>query len=266
MVRVIIMGACGRMGREIIAVSSNDSDISIVGAVERSGVKQIGMDAGCVAGLESIGIGVCSELDEVIDRGDVIVDFTNSESSLRTVGTAAKHRKPVVLGTTGFSKEQLETIKEYTEQIPILMSPNMSQGVNILFHLVARAAELLGPEYDVEIVEIHHNLKKDAPSGTALRFGRLISEVRGKNIEDIGVFGRHGAIGKRNEEEIGIMALRLGDAVGDHTVIFGGQGERIEFTHRCSSRKNYAAGALRAAKFLVGKKRGLFGMDDVLGI
>jgi 4-hydroxy-tetrahydrodipicolinate reductase len=266
MVRAIISGACGKMGREIVSVFSSDREIRIVGAIERPDIRQIGMDAGSVAGLESIGVSISSDLEEVISKGDVIVDFTNCAASLRTIEAAATHGKPVVLGTTGFSREQLETIKEYSKTIPILMSPNMSQGVNILFHLIKRAAQLFGKEYDVEICEIHHNLKKDAPSGTALRFGNLISEARGKKIEDIGVFGRKGVIGKRSDEEIGIMALRLGDTVGDHTVIFGGPGERVEFTHRCSSRKNYAAGALKAAKFLVEKKNGFFGMEDVLGI
>jgi 4-hydroxy-tetrahydrodipicolinate reductase len=266
MIRVVIVGACGKMGRENISVFSRDNGIRITGAVERQGSKQMGMDAGNVAGIETIGVPITDNLEEVVVNGDVIVDFTNCETSLHSVEIAAKYKKAVAIGTTGFSSEQLETLREYANTIPILMSPNMSQGMNILFHLVKKAAELFGEDYNVEIFEIHHNQKKDAPSGSAMRFGRLISDVRGKRIEDIGVFGRHGVTGKRTDEEIGIMALRLGDSVGDHTVIFGGQGERIEFTHRSTSRKNYSAGALKAVKFLMNRKNGLYGMEDVLGI
>jgi len=266
MVRVVITGAAGRLGRENVAVFSKDENILIVGAVEHSGAKQIGMDAGVVAGTEAIGVNITSDLEKVIVGCDVIVDFTNPDASLRTIETAAGHKKSVVVGTTGFSGEQLSAIRKHSKKIPILVSPNMSQGVNILFHLMKRAAQLFAKDYNVEIVEIHHNLKEDAPSGTALQFGQIISEARGSKIEDIGVFGRHGVTGKRTDNEIGIMAMRLGDTFGDHTVIFGGPGERIEFTHRSSSRKNYATGALRAVKFLTGKQNGLFGMDDVLGI
>jgi len=266
MIRVVITGVAGRMGRENVAVFSKDEDIRIVGAVELSGAKQIGMDAGVVAGTEAIGVNISSDLAEVIAGSDVIVDFTNPEFSLRTIETAAGHKKSVVVGTTGFSREQLAAIRQYSEKIPILLSPNMSQGINILFHLVEKAAQLFAKDYNVEILEIHHNLKKDAPSGTALRFGQLISEARGSKIDDIGVFGRHGVTGKRTDNEIGIMALRLGDTIGDHTIIFGGPGERIEFTHRSSGRKNYATGAMRAVKFLADKQNGLFGMEDVLGI
>ncbi len=266
MIRVVIVGACGKMGKENIAIFSQDDEVSIVGAVERQGSKQMGMDAGSVAGIEPIGVSISESLEEVVVKSDVLIDFTNCESSLHTVKTAVQHGKAVVLGTTGFNEDEIKSLREYSKDIPILMSPNMSQGVNILFYLVKKAAELLGEDYNVEIFEIHHNQKTDAPSGTAMRFGRLISEARGKRIEDIGVFGRHGVTGKRSKEEIGIMAIRLGDSVGDHTVLFGGNGERIEFTHRSSSRKNYSAGALKAAKFLLNRKNGMYGMEDVLGI
>jgi 4-hydroxy-tetrahydrodipicolinate reductase len=266
MVKVIIMGASGRMGRENIGIFSEDKDIKIVGAVERPDSKSIGMDAGSVAGIDGIGVLVSSELVSVIEKADVVVDFSNPDATLNTIEIAAKYKKAVVVGTTGFSEEQRNTIKTYSKAIPILLSPNMSQGVNILFHLVKKAAELFGEEYDVEIFEIHHNQKKDAPSGTALRFGRLIADVRERNLDEIGVFSRRGIIGNRKKEEIGIMALRLADAPGDHTIIFGGPGERVEFTHRSISRKTYASGALKAAKFIADQSSGLFGMEDVLGI
>ena len=266
MIRVVIVGACGKMGKENITVFSQDEGVRIVGAVEKQGSQQIGMDAGNIAGIGPIGIPIIDKLEEAVPGGDVIVDFTNCESSLHSVETAANHGKAVVLGTTGFSCPELESLREYSEKIPILVSPNMSQGMNILFHLVERAAEFFGEEYNVEIFEIHHNQKSDAPSGTAMQFGRLISEARGKRFEDIGIFGRHGVTGKRSKDEIGIMSLRLGDSVGDHTVIFGGHGERIEFTHRSTSRKNYSAGALKAAKFLMNRENGIYNMKDVLGI
>ncbi|MBN2322637.1 MAG: 4-hydroxy-tetrahydrodipicolinate reductase [Spirochaetes bacterium] len=266
MIRVVIVGACGRVGREHISVFSRDKGIRIVGAVERFDSKLMGMDAGNAAGVEPIGVPITDNLEETVKKSDVIVDFTNPENSLRTVEIAAKHGKGVVIGTTGFSSAQRKSLLKHADTIPILISPNMSQGMNILFHLVKKAAELFGDDYDVEIFEIHHNQKIDAPSGTAMRFGRLISEARGKRLEDIGVFGRKGVTGKRSKEEIGIMALRLGDTVGDHTVLFGGNGERIEFTHRSTSRKNYSAGALKAVKFLHTKKNGLYGMEDVLGL
>ncbi|UCB44991.1 MAG: 4-hydroxy-tetrahydrodipicolinate reductase [Spirochaetota bacterium] len=266
MINVVIMGVCGRMGKANIDVFSEDSEIKVVGAVERPGSEYIGMDAGNAAGLKKIGVVVGSELDAVIEKADVIVDFTNPEATLQTLEHSVKYKKAVVIGTTGFSEEQRNTIKEYSKEIAVLLSPNMSQGVNILFYLVKKAAELLGDEYDVELFEIHHNQKQDAPSGTALRFGRLIAETRGKTLEDVGVFSRKGRIGKRKMGEIGIMALRLADAPGDHTVIFGGPGERIEFTHRNISRRTYASGALKAVKFLAVKDNGLFGMEDVLGI
>jgi 4-hydroxy-tetrahydrodipicolinate reductase len=254
------------MGRAIIDVFCEDKEIKIVGAIERPGSDYIGMDAGNATGLKKLDILISSDLDEVIEKTDVIVDFTNPEATLHTLEHAVEYKKAVVIGTTGFSEEQRKTIKEYSNKIAVLLSPNMSQGVNILFYLVKKAAELFSEEYDVELFEIHHNQKKDAPSGTALRFGRLIADTRGKTLENIGVFSRKGLIGKRKLGEIGIMALRLGDAPGDHTVIFGGPGERIEFTHRNCSRRTYASGALKAVKFIAAHGKGLFGMEDALGI
>jgi 4-hydroxy-tetrahydrodipicolinate reductase len=176
------------------------------------------------------------------------------------------HGKPVVIGTTGFSKEETAAIQGYAANIPLVLSPNMSQGVNVLFDLVKRAAELLGEDFDVEINEVHHNLKKDAPSGTALQFGRIIAEVKGRDLADVAVYGRQGMIGARKKGEIGITAMRVADVVGEHTVVFGGPGERIEFTHKASSRKTFASGALRAVKYIRGKPRGLYTMKDVLGL
>ncbi len=266
MVNVTMIGAAGRMGRVNIAVFSEDRDIRIVGAVEDINSKYIGMDAGILAGINNIGVGITSNLEQVVEESDVAVDFTNCKTALLTIEVAEKYNKAVVVGTTGFSPKQIETIKNHSKKIPIILSPNMSRGVNTLFYLVKKAAELLVDEYDVEIFEIHHNLKKDAPSGTALKFGKIIANAKGKNLDEIGVFGRHGLIGKREKDEIGIMALRVADVVSEHTIIFGSPGERIEFTHRTTSRKTYASGALRAVKFIANQKNGFFSIEDVFGI
>ena len=263
---VTICGAAGRMGRANLEIFSQNEDTNIVAALESEDSPFIGSDAGSIAGLEHIGVSISSSLESVIQKTDIIVDFTTVAATLSHIKLAKDHNKAIVIGTTGFDDKQLMEIAENAKSIPIMLSPNMSPGVNTLFYLVGQAAELLGEDFDVEIVEIHHNKKKDAPSGTAIQFGRVIAEARNKKLKDLAVYQRHGVIGKRNKGEIGIMALRAADVVGDHTILFGGPGERIEFTHRSNSRKNYATGALRAAFFLSDKKYGLFTMADVLGL
>jgi len=265
-IRVTICGSAGRMGKANVEVFSTDSDTIVVGAIETQGCPLLGQDAGSVAGLGTLGVPLTDSLQDVLENTDVVIDFTNPAASLKHIQLARAHVKAVVVGTTGFSDQELEKIREQAQYIPIVQSPNMSLGVNTLFHLVGQAATILGEDFDAEIVEIHHNLKKDAPSGTALQFGRVISEARGKNLKELGVYGREGLVGERKKDEIGIMAIRLADVVGDHCIIFGGAGERIEFIHRNSSRKTYARGALRAAKFVVGKKQGFYTMADVLGL
>ena len=266
MLNVVICGAAGRMGRENIGIFHDDKDVGIVGAIELKQSANIGRDAGIVAGIDKINLEITSELEEVIERSHVVVDFTYPEATMAHLATVKKYCKAIVIGTTGFSENYISLIKDYSKSIPVLLSPNMSQGVNILFHLVKRAAELFGEQYDIEILEMHHNQKKDAPSGTAMQLGKIAAQVRGKNIEDIGRFERYGIIGERKKGEIGISSLRLADVIGEHSVIFGGIGERIEITHRSTSRQNYALGALRAAKFIKGKKKGFFSLNDVLGL
>jgi 4-hydroxy-tetrahydrodipicolinate reductase len=266
MLHVVICGAAGRMGRENIAVCSGDADVDIVGAVEMQNSPHIGEDAGAFAGIGSLGVRITDSLESVIQNTDAVIDFTNPSSTIRNLETAQKYNKAIVIGTTGFTREQREKIRIIAQNIPIVLSPNMSQGVNVFFYLVKKAAQLLGDEFEAEIVEIHHNQKKDAPSGTALNLGRIIADVRGQKLEDVGVFGRHGDTGQRRKKEIGISSIRLSDVVGDHLVMFGESGERIEIAHKSSSRSIYAAGALRALKFISQKKRGLFSMDDVLGL
>ncbi len=266
MLKVIINGAAGRMGRANVAVFSSSSEVTVTGALESENSAYIGLDAGSVAGVDPIGVQITVGLEEIIDGADIIVDFTTCETSYKILEIARSHKKGVVIGTTGFTDEQYREIKKIAGEIPVLLSPNMSLGVNTLLYLVRRAAELLGEDYEAEILEIHHNKKKDAPSGTALQFARTISQARGKNLDDIGVMQRNGLIGARRHEEIGVMSLRLADVIGEHTILFGGPGERIEFAHRNTSRKTYAAGALRAARFIYGKEKGLFSMADVLGL
>ena len=266
MIKVVICGAGGRMGRQNIAVFNSDRDVKIIGAVEDKQSKLLGYDAGTMAGIDSIGIKIISNLEGVVEESDALVVFTNPEATLDNLKSAKKYGKAIVIGTTGFTEDQISKIKEYSNNIPIVLSPNMSQGVNILFYLVKKASELLGEQYDVEILEMHHNCKKDAPSGTAVQFGKIIAQTRGKSLEEIVNYTRHGIVGERPKGEIGISSLRLSDVVGDHSVIFGGPGERIEFTHKSNSRKNYSTGALRAVKWIFKKQNGFFSMNDVLGI
>jgi len=266
MINVVVCGAAGRMGKENISVFSADSDVKIIGAIEVKNSKFMGKDAGTVAGIDNIGINITSNIENLIQDSTVVVDFTNPEATLENIKIVKKYSKAIVIGTTGFSENQISLLKEYSKSIPVVLSPNMSQGVNVLFYLVSKATELLGEQFEVEITEIHHNRKIDAPSGTALQFGNIIAHTRGTNLEEVGVFGRYGLSGERKKEQIGITALRLSDVIGDHSVIFGGPGERIEFIHKSSSRKTYASGALRAAKFVAQKKNGFFSINDVLGI
>jgi 4-hydroxy-tetrahydrodipicolinate reductase len=254
------------MGKANLSVFHNSENTVIVGALEVDDSPFIGKDAGILAGMENIGVSIGSSLESTIQKTDVIIDFTTASATLAHIQMAKKHKKAMVIGTTGFQGYQLAMIEEYALTIPIVLSPNMSPGVNTLFHLVGQAARLLGDVYDVEIVEIHHNKKKDAPSGTAIEFGRIIAEARNETLNERAVYNRQGNVGERKKGEIGIMALRAADVVGDHTILFGGPGERIEFTHRSNSRINYATGALMAALFLADKERGLFSLSDVLGL
>ncbi len=266
MINVIICGAAGRMGRTNITVFNESDVLRIVGAIEADNSPAIGLDAGTVAGIGNIGVSITADFDSIVEKSDVVVDFTNPEAVIDKIRLAVDYKTAFVIGTTGFTPIQQETIREYAEKMPILLSPNMSLGINTLYYLVKRAAEIMGNGYDAEIIEIHHNLKKDAPSGTALQFGRVIAEARGVQLDDVAVYGRQGQVGRRDKSEIGIMALRAADIVGDHTVLFAGPGERIELIHRNSSRRTYATGAARAARFIVQKKSGLFSMADVLGL
>jgi 4-hydroxy-tetrahydrodipicolinate reductase len=264
MVKAVVIGAAGRMGQSIIRVILDRKDIVCIGGVERKDHPLIGKDLGQILGIGELGARLWGSLDPLLEEAQVLIDFTSPEATLHHLELASSFRKPMVIGTTGFTQEQFERIKQLAKYIPCVLSPNMSLGVNLLFKLVELVAKVLGRDYDVEIIEFHHRLKKDAPSGTALKLSQKIADVLGLNLEEKAVFGRKGLTGPRTEGEIGILSLRGGDVVGEHTVIFATEGERLELTHKASSRMTFAKGAVRAALWVVGKPPGLYDMEDVL--
>jgi len=263
---LIMNGALGRMGRRIIALAIEDPAISLAAAVDAGQPGLVGSDIGEIIGTGTLGVKVSATLPEVITRGDVVVDFTSPDAILDTAAICGGAGIPLVVGTTGLAKDRLSDFKKLVADIPCVLAPNMSVGVNLLFKIAAEAAAILGSEYDVEISEIHHRFKKDAPSGTAIRLAEVVAETLHRNLDTDGVYGRKGITGERTGTEIGIHALRAGDVVGEHTVTFGTIGERIELTHRAHSRDALAKGAIRAAKFVIASRPGLYDMQDVLGL
>ena len=267
MTRVIVAGATGRMGQRIIHMVLAHPDLQLSGAFERPGSPAIGQDAGAISGLGRTGVPVTVGLESVIEQGDVIIDFTFHEATVQFARLAADHGKAMVIGTTGLSAAELATLGELAENhFPYVQSPNMAVGVNVLFKLVEKTAAILGDAYDVEIVEAHHRMKKDAPSGTALKLGQMAAAALGRNLAEVGVLERNGIIGERTAKEIGIQTIRGGDIVGEHTVYFAGAGERLEIVHRATSRDNFARGAALAAAWVVGKPNGMYSMFDVLDL
>jgi 4-hydroxy-tetrahydrodipicolinate reductase len=266
MTGVIVAGANGRMGSRIVALTSDYKELRLAGAFERKGAASIGKDAGIIAGCGELNVKVSDSLEAIITDGDVIIDFTIAAATLNNVKLAAASKKAMVIGTTGLSAEDIAALKKYSAEIPIVFAPNMSVGINLLLKVLKDISPLLADDFDIEIIEAHHRLKKDAPSGTALKLAQVIAESIDRNIDEVAVYGRKGIIGERTKTEIGIQTVRAGDIVGDHTVLFGGLGERIEITHKASSRDPLARGALKAAAWLSGKKPGLYDMQDVLGL
>ncbi len=254
------------MGGRIIDIINSTQGIELTGAFERPDSHAVGKDAGIVAGTGEMGVTVADSLDKVIDAGDVIIDFTFHEAAVKHAEKAAEKGRAMVIGTTGFSPEEYARIEELSKKFPCVLAPNMSVGVNLLYKLLETAARVLGDDYDVEIVEAHHRMKKDAPSGTALQLGRVVAQALGRDFDKVAVFERNGLIGERSRQEIGIQTVRAGDIVGEHTVLFGGIGERVEITHRASSRDTFAKGAVRAAMWIADKPSGLYNMQDVLGL
>lgn len=268
MIKAVVTGAAGRMGARIINVLSTSEGIRLSTAIERKGHSLVGQDACGAAGLPPGGVltVVTDDLAAALKTGDVLIDFTAPEASLEHIRICTEHKRPVVVGSTGFTKEQLEQVRMYTQTIPCVLSPNMSIGVNLCFKVLAEVAKTLGDDYDIEVIEAHHRMKKDAPSGTAVKMAQVLAQAVDRNLDEVGVYARKGMIGERSKKEIGIQTVRAGDIVGEHTVLFAGKGERIEITHRAHSRDTFAAGAVRAAKWVVGKKPGLYDMQDVLGL
>jgi 4-hydroxy-tetrahydrodipicolinate reductase len=266
MIRAIITGAGGKMGGRIISLVSQTEDMQVVGAVEQKGHPLMGKDVGETLGLGRIAVTVEDDLAGCLDRADVIIDFTSHEASLKYLTLAAEKGCAIVIGSTGFTAQELEKVGRLARKTRCVLSPNMSVGVNVMYKVLRDVARILGEDYDVEIVEAHHHTKKDAPSGTALKMAQVIAEALGRDLEKVGVYARKGMIGERTKTEIGIQTLRAGDIVGEHTVMFGGVGERLEFIHRAHSRDNFAKGAIRAARWVMDRGSGLYDMQDVLGL
>ena len=266
MVRIAVTGAAGRMGKSIINVIKDTAGAELAGAVERHDHPDIGKDEGEILGCGKLGVKITENFEKVIKKADCVIDFTLPEATMHYLDIALENDVAMVIGTTGFSHQQRERLKEVGSKMKIVAAPNMSVGVNLLLKVVSDIAKVLDSSYDVEIVEAHHRLKKDAPSGTAMRFAEVLAYSLNRNLEKVAVYERHGIIGERKSEEIGIQTIRAGDIVGDHTIIFGGLGERIEITHRAQSRETFARGAVRAAMWLVKQPKGLYDMQDVLGL
>ncbi len=265
-IRAIVSGAAGRMGRTIAQLIFQHPEIDVAGAFEAPESPYVGKDLGELLGLPKTGIIIENSLEKVIEKGDVIIDFTFHKASLRHAQINSQYKKAMVIGTTGFTKEELEEIHRLAkESFPLVQDYNMSTGVNLLTKLVELTAKVLSEGYDIEIIEAHHRLKKDAPSGTALKLAQAIAKALGRGEEHF-KFCRKGIIGERDPLEIGIQTIRGGDIVGEHIVMFAGIGERIELTHKASSRETFARGALRAALWVVDKTPGVYNMLDVLGL
>ena len=263
--QIAVAGSSGRMGRALIEAIAQSADFRLKAALELAGNDCLGRDAGELVG-KPCGIPVTADLGKVLPGCDVLVDFTRPEGTLHHVELCRRLGIRMVIGTTGFQSAQKAMVVDAAKTIPIVMAPNMSIGVNLTFKLAELAAKVLNEDYDVEIIEAHHRLKIDAPSGTALRLGEIIAAALGRDLAKDAVFGREGVTGERKQSTIGFATVRGGDIVGDHTVLFAGSGERVEITHKAGSRATFAHGALRAARYLAGKTSGLYDMQDVLGL
>ncbi len=263
--KIVVVGATGKMGQAISHQVYNESSLELLAAIDIESSGGIGKDIGELIGLNT-GIKISADFESTLRKADVVIDFTRPEASLSFIDLCAKNNVAYVLGTTGFSEQEKKLITDVAKKIPICFSPNMSIGVNLLISLTEKATKILQHDYDIEIIESHHKDKVDAPSGTSLRLGESVAKVTGRTLNENGVFQRHGNNLKRKENEIGFSTIRGGDIVGEHTVMFAGIGERIELTHKASSRLTFSKGAIIAAKFLRDKKNGLFDMFDVLGL
>ena len=263
--KIAIAGATGRMGKMLIEAVLNTPDAQLVGALEHTGSAQVGEDAGAFLGKKT-GVTITADIATALSGAEYLIDFTRPEGTMAHLAIAQKTGSKMIIGTTGLNAEQLDSLKIASKNLAIVFAPNMSVGVNVTFKLLEVAAKMLSEGYDIEVIEAHHRHKVDAPSGTALRMGEVIAEALGEKLDEVAVFAREGHTGERKQGSIGFATIRGGDIVGDHTVLFAGEGERIEISHKSSSRQSYAQGSLRAARFLQKQATGLFDMQDVLGL
>jgi 4-hydroxy-tetrahydrodipicolinate reductase len=265
--KLVVCGAAGRMGRTLVGLAAVDPELEIAGAIEMAGAPSVGQDAGEVAGRRPLGIPVTTDYAAAARPDTITLDFTNAEAALEHLRIAVANGAGIVVGATGFDPRQTQELGELAVRTRSVVAANMSVGINVLLKLVRAAASALGPGFDPEIVEIHHRMKVDSPSGTALALARAVTDELGRDLAKDGVYGREGIVGRRTDPEIGVMGLRGGDVIGDHTVFFLGTGERLELTHRAQSRDSLAVGALRAAKWLARQSQpGRYSMADVLGL
>jgi 4-hydroxy-tetrahydrodipicolinate reductase len=264
MARIAIVGAAGRMGRNLVIACAESKAVQLTQALERPEGALIGADAGIVAGIEAQGVLISETLDA--DQFDVLIDFSHPTVTALNVDFCLKHGKKMVIGTTGCDDALIEKLKTAGDSITIMYAPNMSVGVNLCLKLLRTAAAVLGDTVDIEIIEAHHRHKVDAPSGTAIKMGEVIADALGRDLKQCAVYGREGQTGARDRKTIGFETIRAGDIIGEHTVLFAAEGERIEITHKASSRMTFANGAIRAAHWVYQKSSGLYSMDDVLGL
>jgi 4-hydroxy-tetrahydrodipicolinate reductase len=264
MADVVIAGAAGRMGSRLVALVQEEKELRLVAALEAPGHPALLQDAGEVAGIGKVGVPITADPEGALGRDRILVEFSLPDASLGHLRMVARQGGRAVIGTTGFAAAQREEIERLAREIPILLSPNMSVAVNVAFRVLGEMARLLGEDYDVEITEVHHRFKKDAPSGTAAHMAEIVAHSMGRDLTRVGVYGRHGLPGARTQQEIGIHSIRSGDSVGEHTVSFGSLGERLELTHRALNRDTYVRGALRAARFIAQAQPGFYSMQDVL--
>jgi 4-hydroxy-tetrahydrodipicolinate reductase len=264
--RIAVSGAAGRMGKRILALAHDHPDMEISGALEGPSNPALGIDAGENAGIGRLGVSITADVEEALRQCDVLIEFSAPDASVEHAKAAATAGKAIVIGTTGFSEDQKQELAQVGTRTRCLVAPNMSMGVNLMFSLAEKVARALGDGYDVEIIEAHHRMKKDAPSGTADKLAQVVATALGRDLKEAGTYGRHGLVGERKSNEIGVMSVRGGDIVGDHTVMFVTNGERIELTHRAHSREAFAKGAIQAALWVVSHPNGLYDMQDVLGL
>jgi 4-hydroxy-tetrahydrodipicolinate reductase len=265
-IQVIVTGAGGRMGGRIISLLRESSALMLVGAVERPDHPALGRDAGEVAGCGRLHVPVTDQIEKVLEEARVIIDFSTPPATLDYLRIASEKKCAMVIGTTGLSQAEVDRISASAKKIPCVFSPNMSVGVNLMFRLIADLAKKTGADYDLEIIEAHHRHKKDAPSGTAVKLAQILANALGLNLSEVAVYARHGITGERKPNTIGIQSIRAGDIIGEHTVIFGGLGERLEIKHAAQSRDTFARGAIKAAEWVIRQKPGLYDMMDVLGL